>query len=257
MARIETIQELELLVNGMTLATSLGYHRESKEGFRDLSVVIDLETTGFVVSPHNTCQVVQIAARVLQNMPDNKEYKFDSLVKLERDRYIVTQAAMKAHGISEERLANADAWPIVSKRFFDWLQVLFELWKPETITLVGYSSSHFDSKFIIKGASLAQLQIPPYLRFADAFHVLQCYVSKEFQSCEKKRLVDVFQRFTGHELNPALLHEAWPDTLVLSAILLAANAMARVDVRNPLIRMFHDSHENDTVKSLLRHVKPS
>jgi len=249
MTRIETIQELEFLVHGMTLATSLGFHRESKEGFRDLSVVFDLETTGF--APH-TCQIVQIAARVLQNMPDNKEYKFDSLVKLERDKYIVTQAAMKAHGISEERLATADNWPTVSKRFFDWLQVLFELWKPETITLVGYSNSHFDSKFIIKSASMAQLRIPPYLRFADAFHVLQCYVSKEFQSCESKKLSSVFQRFTGHELNPALLHEAWPDTLILSAVLLAANAMARVDVRNPLIRMFHDSHENDAVKSLLK-----
>lgn len=256
MPRVDSLAELQCLVNGMTLATSFGFHREAKEGYRDLTVVYDLETTGFTANSLHSCQVVQVAARVLQNMPDNKEYKFDSLVKLERDKFIVSHAAMKAHGIDEKRLAAADPWPDVWKRFFDWLQTLFELWNPETITLVAYSSSHMDTKFVIRGATVAKIPIPGYLRFADAYHVLQCFTSKEFQGCPRKRLIDVFERFTGHELNPELLHEAWPDTLTLSAVLLAANAMVRVDVRSPLVVLLHDSHMNDTVQNLLRNALP-
>lgn len=254
MKRIETLSELELLVNGMSLATSLGYHRDLKPDYKDLTIVVDLETSGFIVNMGNkpSCQALQLAARVLQTLPATDKIGFNEYIKLEADKYIICKEAMAAHGINEEVLKKAAPWATVMTRLWEWIQRLYDRWKPETVTLIGYSSSHFDSRFIIKGAAEAKLAIPAYLQFADAYHILQQWVPERFPERMRRKLASVFTEFVGYEVNPKLLHEAWPDTLVLTAILLAANAIALVDSRSPLVPLLKASHQNPSVQSLLK-----
>jgi DNA polymerase III epsilon subunit-like protein len=254
MKRIETLSELELLVNGMNLATSLGYHRKAEPEYKELTIVVDLETSGFIVGFGNkpSCQALQLAARVLQTLPAADKIGFNEYIKLEADKYIICKDAMAAHGIDVEILKKAEPWATVMSKLWEWIQGLYDRWKPETVTLIGYSSSHFDSRFIIKGATEAKLDIPPYLQFADAYHILQQWVPEKFPDRMKRKLATVFTEFVGYEVNPKLLHEAWPDTLVLTAILLAANAIARVDSRSPLVALLKASHLNPGVQSLLK-----
>lgn len=140
----------------------------------------------------------------------------------------------------------------MSVLFVQWLEELYETWKPCTITLVGYSGNHFDSRFVIKGARLAQKVIPKYVQFADARTVLNQFVPEEMKKCEKQKLANVFERLVHTKVNEEMLHSAYTDTLVLTAILLAANAIVRVDCRSPLIPLFAASHESPLVQDALK-----
>jgi len=236
---LNTVTDLEDVVCAMQEATSLEFVKTPGE----LLVAVDLETSG--LSPERN-QVLSVYCHVVHRVIEYKEpLYFDALVRLEESRFKIDPEAMKVNGLSRDilELDTVPTWEQVTFKLREWLGTLYVSLQAKCVTLISYSGRHFDSSFLHQGFRLAKLQVPSWLRFADAYNVVQQLVPGEMlqlpinpQTGRRiQKQVTVFHQLTPYFVPEKLLHSAKADTLLLVIILLTGHAKTSIDTRSSLL----------------------
>lgn len=130
----------------------------------DTLVILDIETTG--LSPDHD--------RILSISASYRSEEFHSFVNPIKK---IPADATRINGISQEMVASAPTWDIVSKQFFTWI---FENAGPNPV-LCAYNGARFDLPFIIKQTQKVDTSTFPKFESAhhcDPFEIAQAHVSR-------------------------------------------------------------------------------
>lgn len=223
---------LSLIVEAMTQATSLQYVRANGE----LLVAYDLETTGLDPKKH---QILSMHFRVLHRVPELKSpNEFGSMVRMEPDRFQWDAKAFEINKMDPEEMQKPCYSKIeeVMPKLYEWLRTLFLELGAKMVTLVGYSGSHFDTKFIRQALTLAHLPASPsWLSFSDARVALRQLLPPGWKDLPNQKLLTVFHSLTPFRVDEKDTHSAKVDTLMLTIVLYTAQATTRIDSKSSLL----------------------
>lgn len=227
-----TATTLPLVVEAMAHASSLQYLRANGE----LVIVYDLETTGLDPKKH---QILSMHFRVLTRASELKSSpEFGSTVRMEPNRFEWTEDAFKANRLDPLDLQK-DCHPLIEEvmpKLYEWLRSVYLETHAKMVTLVAYSGSHFDTRFLKQALILAKLPgCPGWLSFSDARKVLKQLLPPGWKELENQKLRTVFHSLTPFWIDEKETHQAKVDTLMLAAILYSAQASTRIDSRSSLL----------------------
>ena len=205
----------------------------------DVSVVVvllDLETTGVTMSD----RVVEFAA---MHCPQDVRFSggcFSTVVKVDPEYLAQGRAAAAVHGISDEEIAQGEAFPIVWQRFLAWLDnvlnsAVVEDWdsddEPTPATLKT------DPKLLIAGHNAVNFDLP--LLMAECLrHGLSCGCFEQWlfmdtlHAVQSARVCKKLQCLVRDLGDPGDLraHRALDDCIALRHVVTALAADSSLDV---------------------------
>lgn len=214
-----TATTLPLVVEAMAHASSLQYLRANGE----LLIVYDLETTG--LDPKKN-QILTMHFHVLTRASELKSpLEFGSTVRMQPDRFEWTTKAFGINRLDPLEMQKECHLPIeeVMPKLYEWLRSVYLETHAKMVTLVAYSGRHFDTRFLKQALILAKLPgCPGWLSYSDALNVLTQLLPPGWKGLENQKLLTVFQSLTPFRIDEKEAHSAKVDTLMLAAVLYAA-----------------------------------
>lgn len=175
-----------------------------------LFVTYDFETTGL----GKNCQIVQMAAAVCASTDSPNFASFKSDVQ---PSIAIDASAQKVHGITSERLADAEPWGVVGHCFAAWLESLRPAGCGQPIVLLAHNGKRFDARVLVTECRRCGITLPENLNHIDTIDIFKRVFPKVPGEKRKYNMAALHTQIFNRPIPNA--HDAIGDVVALNAML--------------------------------------